>query len=77
MCICDVVKKTACKRLEGCIILVLKCKNYFAWSLAHASSIRIMGANIIDIWGAGKNGYCLKVVFDSQIRRKVIGSLTV
>ena len=29
-CICDVVKKTACKGLESCIILVLKCKNYFA-----------------------------------------------
>ena len=29
-CICDVVKKTACKGLESCVILVLKCKNYFA-----------------------------------------------
>ena len=27
-CICDVVKKTAYKGLESCIILVLKCKNY-------------------------------------------------
>ena len=30
MCICGVVKKTACQRLESCIILVLKFKNYFA-----------------------------------------------
>ena len=29
-CICDVVKKTALKRLESCIILRLKCKNCFA-----------------------------------------------
>ena len=29
-CICDVVKKTACKGLKSCVILVLKCKNYFA-----------------------------------------------
>ena len=29
-CICDVVKKTVLKRLQSCIILGLKCKNYFA-----------------------------------------------
>ena len=37
----------------------------------HVSSIRTMGAKIIDIWGAGKNGYWLKVVFEGQIRMKV------
>ena len=67
-CICDVVKKTALKRLaeESCIILGLKCKSCFALSLAHVSSIRTICAKIIDIWGAGKNGYCLRVVFDGQ-----------
>ena len=50
-CICDVVKKTALKRLaeESCIILGLKCKSCFALSLAHVSSIRTICAKIIDI----------------------------
>ena len=34
-CICDVVKKTALKRLESCIILGLKSKNCFACDLLH------------------------------------------
>ena len=75
-CICDVVKKTTLKRLESCIIFGLKCKNCFAWSLAHVSSIRTMCAKIIDIRGAGKIGYCLKLVLGGQIRMKMIGSLT-
>ena len=78
-CFCDVVKRTGCKWLERfqrlydprikmselCCMISCTCIIYL-----HD------GCKIIDIWGAGKKGYCPKAVIDGQILMKVIGSLT-